>query len=109
MTASDHGNNAGLVLGDTISRDQWDRLTEIEIASFIDGKCVGRMTAVDMLDGPLGAVRFILANLASRGIGVAPGMWVSSGAVTGVHEIAPGQSFRAEFGEIGKVSCRIKS
>jgi len=107
VTISDHGNNAGLVLGACIPADEWTRLTEIEIASYIDGECVGCKSAATMLDGPLGAVRFLLRNLASRGIEVAPGTWVSSGAVTGVHEIAPGQTFRAEFAGVGDVECVI--
>jgi 2-keto-4-pentenoate hydratase len=51
-----------------------------------------------MLDGPLGAVRFLLAHLAGRGIDTSGGLWVSTGAVTGVHDIAVGQSAVADFG-----------
>lgn len=107
VTVSDHGNNAGLVLGADVPRAMWECLTDIEVASFVGGTCVGRKTAATMLDGPLGAVRFLLANLAARGIAVTPGTWVSSGAVTGVHEIAPGQTFRAEFAGVGAVECTI--
>ncbi|MGX7927800.1 2-keto-4-pentenoate hydratase [Tsuneonella sp. HG094] len=109
VTISDHGNNAGLVLGQPIPRDSWGDLRAIEIASCVDGEEVGRKTAAEMLDGPLGAVRFLLANLASRGIEVAEGTWVSSGAVTGVHPVAPGQTFMAAFEGIGEVACAIRA
>lgn len=107
VTVSDHGNNAGLVLGAAVPTPLWEKLTEVQVTAFIDGESVGSKTAASMLDGPLGAVRFLLANLAERGLPLAPGTWVSSGAVTGVHEIGPGQTFRAEFDGIGAVECAI--
>lgn len=109
VTISDHGNNAGLVLGAPIPRDAWDKLPEIEIVASIDGEEAGRKTAAEMLDGPLGAVRFLLANLASRGITAAPGTWISTGAVTGVHPVVPGQTFHAEFRGYGQIGCSISA
>jgi 2-keto-4-pentenoate hydratase len=109
VTISDHGNNAGLVLGRAIPREDWGHLRDIEIVALVDDREVGRNTAEEMLDGPLGAVRFLLGNLASRGIAVAPGTWVSSGAVTGVHPVVPGQIFKAEFSRFGQVGCLIRA
>lgn len=107
VTVSDFGNNAGLVKGAVL--DGWRELDlcAIAVSSEIDGKVVGTGTAADMLDGPYGAVRFLLANLIERGIDVAGGLWVSTGAITGVHEIGVGQSFRAVFEGCGDVRCRV--
>jgi 2-keto-4-pentenoate hydratase len=107
VTASDFGNNAGLVIGPRLEDWRDADLCAIPVRTEIDGAVVGEATAATMLDGPLGAVRFLLANLKDRGIGVEGGIWVSSGAVTGVHQVVPGQSVRASFGEIGEVQCRI--
>ena len=60
-----------------------------------------------MLDGPLGAVRFLLRNLAQRRIELRSGWWISSGAVTGVHQVRPGDRLSARFEGIGEVSCEI--
>lgn len=109
VTISDHGNNQGLVLGAAVPADKWAKLTEIEIVSSIDGHEVGRASARGMLDGPLGAVRFLLTNLFQRRIEPQQGWWISSGAVTGVHEMAAGQTFRAEFDGLGGVACRVES
>ena len=109
VTISDHGNNAGLVLGRSIPRETWDDLRSIEIVGDVDGVEVGRKTAAEMLDGPLGAVRFLLANLASRGIEIPARTWVSSGAVTGVHPVVPGQAFTAAFEGFGDVACAIRA
>jgi 2-keto-4-pentenoate hydratase len=73
----------------------------------IGDEVVGRASVASMLDGPLGAVRFLLANLRGRGIEPSKGWWISSGAVTGVHGIRPGDRLSARFIGIGEVSCRI--
>lgn len=109
VTVSDQGNNAGLVLGAAVPPGEWAKLHDIEISAFVDELEVARKTAAEMLDGPLGAVRFLLSNLAARDIEAAEGTWISSGAVTGVHPVRPGQTVRAEFAEFGKVSCSIRA
>lgn len=107
VTISDHGNNAGLLLGASVPRAQWDALDTVEVTLAIDGAEVGRATTATMLDGPFGAVAFLLANLTRRGIGIKPGWWVSSGAITGVHVVAPGSTVVAGFGALGSVEALI--
>ncbi|MEO5706373.1 MAG: 2-keto-4-pentenoate hydratase [Alteraurantiacibacter sp.] len=107
VTISDQGNNAGLVLGLPVARELWPRIAEIEVETLVDGQSVGTATTATILDGPLGAVRFLLGNLASRGIVPEAGWWISSGAVTGVHPVAVGQQVAARFAGIGEVRCRI--
>jgi len=60
-----------------------------------------------MLDGPFGAARFLLENLAQRGIAPKPGWWISSGEITGVHEVASGDIVQASFEGIGDLSVKI--
>ena len=107
VTASDFGNNAGLVLGKVLADADRLDLCAIDVAVAVDNATVGAARAATMLDGPYGAVRFLLANLAARGFDLSAGLWVSTGAVTGVHQVAPGQTVDARFGEHGSVSCRI--
>ena len=107
VTVSDFGNNAGLVQGPVLGGWRDLDLCAIVVRSEIDGVVVGAGTAATMLDGPYGAVRFLLANLIDRGMDVSHGLWVSTGAITGVHEIGIGQSFRAVFEGCGDVQCRI--
>jgi 2-keto-4-pentenoate hydratase len=107
VTASDFGNNYGLLLGPTIAAWRDTDLCAIPLSVSIDGVTVGEATAATMLDGPLGAVRFLLANLAARGIDASGGLWISTGAVTGVHEIAVGQGALASFGAHGSLRVHI--
>lgn len=107
VTASDFGNNGGLVLGPELAGWQGIDLSAIEVSMAIDGAEVGRATAAAMLDGPWGAVRFLLAHLAERGIATTAGLWVSTGAITGVHPIRPGSRAEAAFGSHGALACRV--
>jgi 2-keto-4-pentenoate hydratase len=107
VTISDHGNNAGLVLGQRVDRERWDALQDIEVETRIGDEVVGTAGVTTMLDGPLGAVRFLLGNLLMRGIEPSVGWWISSGAITGVHPVRPGDRLTARFVGIGEVSCRI--
>lgn len=109
VTISDHGNNAGVLLGKTVPPDQWNNLDEIAVSLSIEGSQVGLATTADMLDGPFGAVGFLLRNLAERGIDVQAGWWVSSGAITGVHPIARGERAVAKFKGLGEISTRIST
>jgi len=107
VTISDFGINAGVLLGPAIPGWRNRDLCAIEAATVIDGHEVGRATAGSMLDGPYGAVRFLLENLARRGIAPRDGWWVSSGAVTGVHVARVGDHATASFAGLGSIACRI--
>ena len=107
VTASDFGNNAGLVIGPVLEGWQELDLCAITVRTEIDGVRVGEATAATMLDGPFGAVRFLLANLSARGFDLGGGLWVSTGAITGVHKVEPGAQVSATFGDHGQVHCRI--
>jgi 2-keto-4-pentenoate hydratase len=109
VTVSDQGNNAGLVLGPAVDRGRWDSLSSIEVIVAIDGQTVGKATTASMLDGPFGAICFLLDNLARRGIEPRPGWWISSGAITGVHETGPGSEVVAKFEDVGHVTSRIEA
>ena len=107
VTTSDFGNNFGLVLGPRVADWRHIDLRDVQVRTAIGGETVGEASAATMLDGPLGAVRFLLTNLAARGISIEQGTWVSSGAVTGVHRVNAGQRVAASFGTLGTVTCTI--
>jgi 2-keto-4-pentenoate hydratase len=107
VTASDYGNNKGLVLGPPIAGWQRRDLIAMPVEFRIDGAKVGAATMATMLDGPFGSALFLIRTLRARGIAIAPGTWVSAGAITGVHDIRPGQSAEALFDGHIRVGCTI--
>ncbi len=107
VTVSDYGNNYGMIVGPVLKGWETIDFDGIQVRLEIDGEVAGEATTATMLDGPLGAVRFLLGNLAARGIDCSDGTWVSTGAVTGVHQVAPGQKVIATFAGQGTVACGI--
>jgi 2-keto-4-pentenoate hydratase len=108
VTISDFGNNNGLIVGAEIPDWQGSDLEHWTVAAQINGKEVGQGQASAFPDGPMGSVKFLLENLAARGVAITPGLLVSTGAVSGVHEITDGQHFVARFGDFGRIECTIK-
>jgi len=109
VTVSDFGNNNGLLVGAEITDWRRSGFEGWPVRLEIDGREVGCATTETMLDGAVGAVRFLLELLARRGINVPAGTWVSTGAVTGVHEVRPGQNVLARFGDNLSINCMIEA
>ncbi|MDF7776144.1 2-keto-4-pentenoate hydratase [Sphingomonas sp. AOB5] len=105
VTVSDFGNNNGLVVGTELGDGQG--FLDLPVALTIDGIQAGTGTAADMLDGPFGAVRFLFELARDRGLPLAAGQWISTGAVTGVHPVRPGAVVEAHFGDDMTVRCAI--
>ena len=109
VTISDFGNNNGLVIGAPIADWHGFAFADWPVRVLVDGAEAGAGRASAMPDGPLGAARFLFELLGRRGIALAPGAWISSGAVTGVHPVAPGAFVEAVFDGTHKVSCTIEA
>ena len=109
MTISDFGNNNGLVVGPELAGWRDLDINAVPVTVAINGAVVGSATSADMLDGPFGAAAFLFGAMAARGIPLRAGQWISSGAVTGVHRVAPGDRVMARFGDTLKVECTISA
>jgi 2-keto-4-pentenoate hydratase len=106
VTVSDFGNNSGLVVGAEIQNWRAIDWTRAAAQTSIDAKQVGEGNAAMLPGGPLSALAFLLTHCAERGTPLRKGMLVSSGAVTGVHQIEAGQTAELSFGDFGVLRCR---
>ena len=104
-TIADIGINNGLLLGPQLDTDGFDRL---EVVTEIDGVDVGTGRPCDVLDGPLGSLRFLVGLHLDGVIRLEAGQWISAGAITGVHPIAPGQTATARFGGAVRIACTAR-
>lgn len=109
VTISDFGNNNGLLLGPEVGDWRKAGFEDWAITTLIDGQPVGANTAAAFPGGLMESVRFLIENLIARGLPVTPGLLISSGAVTGVHEVSAGQSVEARFGDFCNLQCTIKN
>lgn len=105
IVVSDFGNNAGLIVGPEIPgwRDLAD--AELRCETFIDERSVGHGGAGSIAGGLLAALAFALSRCAQRGYPLKAGMWVTTGAATGIHDILAGQSAMISFGRWGRLHC----
>jgi len=92
VTISDFGNNNGLILGSAIRDWQDASPADWRFQTFIDDAEIGRADATSIPGGPIESFRALLEICAGRGMPLRKGMYVSTGAVTGVHTIQAGQS-----------------
>ncbi len=95
---SDFGNNNGLIVGPAVENWRDAGIDNIPVVLRIDGAEAGRGSAAAFTDGTLGSVRFLLELMAQRGYALQPGTWISSGAITGVHDVKVGQAVDVQFG-----------
>lgn len=106
VVVSDFGNNAGLILGPRFETWRTLRVSEWRCETVIDGDVVGTGVASGLPGGPFEALRFLLELNAARGRPLREGDLISSGAVTGVHDIRAGQSGTVNFLGAGAIKCR---
>jgi 2-keto-4-pentenoate hydratase len=107
VVVSDFGNNSGLVLGPRIDSALIAEPTMLTCRTQIEGEQVGFASVATLPGGPLAALRFLLGHLASRGRPLRAGQLVSTGAITGVHRIFPGQRGEIEFIGHGKIDVIV--
>jgi 2-keto-4-pentenoate hydratase len=101
---SDFGNNWGVVVGAEIPN--WRELETIDVETFIDDVSVGT-GKVAIKPGPLGALAFTLNKRAQQGAVLKAGDVISTGMITGVHDIRAGQQSRHVFAGCGEVRVQV--
>lgn len=105
---SDFGNNAGLLLGPAVANWNSRELESMTAKVMIDGAVVGDATANAIPGGPLAALRFLLGLAAARGIELPEGTLISTGAVTGIHDVLVSSAARVDFGSSGWFDVKFK-
>jgi 2-keto-4-pentenoate hydratase len=103
---ADFGNNAGLIVGPALRGWETRAPEDWQCETFVDGTSRGRGHGGAAPGGPFESLRFLLALSAARARPLKAGDWVSTGALTGVHEIRAGQSARVVFDGAGEIGCR---
>ena len=105
---SDFGANAGLAVGPKISG--WRSLGpgSLSASVAVDDVTVGEAAPDGIGRDPLQALRFLVGLSASRGIELPEGALISTGALTGVHDVQVDSTARLDFGPFGSFEVRFE-
>lgn len=101
---SDFGNNWGVILGAPLQ--DWRSAAALPVETYIDGAVVGSAPVVPG-GAPLDALAFAANKAAMLGWPLRAGDYISTGMITGVHDIRVGQSARLVFADRGEILCHI--
>lgn len=111
---SDFGNNEAMIIGPEIDKDWLGRFDELDVSLSIDGAPIGRATPKPDQDGPLGALMFLLNHLRENkdafrdhGITLPERIWLTSGAITGVHETQVGATSVMDYAPLGTITLTL--
>lgn len=93
-SVADFASNDGLVIGGRLSDNGL-----MAVIANVDGREVGRAEIEPRLATVEAALNALTSNLTARGHRLTRGHVVATGALTGVHELHPGQRFAVRFGD----------
>lgn len=102
----DFGNNNGLLLGAEIAN--WQHSEEpLEVSIWIDDTLISSRTLEGLSAHASRALQFCLDHAAQQGRELRPGMFVSTGAITGIHEANVGAGSKISFGKWGVLHLHL--
>jgi 2-keto-4-pentenoate hydratase len=104
-TVADNGSSAGAILGENKTEvSDISDITAVPMHAYKNGELFDSATSSAVLGNPLEAVVWLAAAVGEYGITIQPGMFVLSGAFSKAVPFEAGDSFEADFGQLGKVS-----
>lgn len=103
---ADAGANTLLVLGPGVAPAEVDlgALASVAATMTVDGHVTGSGTGADVLGDPIEALRWLVAHLGSRDIGLDAGSVVTTGTATQVSALPIGSTATATLDGIGSVT-----
>lgn len=103
---SDFGNNGGLIVGPQIVNWHERAGDDIDVSVSINGTQVGAIRK-SIEDDAFNAFEFLVDLSRSRGIELPAGTLVTCGALSGIHEVKPGDQSCVVFEELGMLTVEF--
>ena len=103
-TIADNASSGRMIVSESVVPVNGLDLAEIRTVLTRNGEPVGTGTGEAVLGHPAFAVAWLANKLAEFGVALLAGQVVLSGSMCGAVPVAPGDTFRATFTELGEVS-----
>ena len=104
---SDFGNNNGMIVGPQIHGWRKHRLDTVLVECVLNGEKVGSREVADPVAAADKSIAFLLDHAAQNAIDVPAGTYISTGAITGIHEAEAGANSQISFGRFGEFSLEL--
>jgi 2-keto-4-pentenoate hydratase len=100
--------NGGFVLGRPVA--EWSGIDFVAhaVTLMVNGNQIADGTGANVLGHPFAVLDWTVDHLGRRGIGLEAGVIVSTGTVTGLTFLEPGQTAVADFGSLGQVEVTFR-
>ena len=106
-TIADNAASAGVVTGTKRVRPAEVDLRWVAALLYRNGVIEESGVAAAVLGHPANGVAWLAGKFAPHGIALEPGQIILSGSFTRPVAVAAGDTFNADYGELGSVSCRF--
>jgi 2-keto-4-pentenoate hydratase len=103
---SDFGNNAGLIVGPQITNWRDQAMEDIDILVSVNNVLAGRVRT-SVADDAFAALEFMIELSSSRGIELPAGTYVTCGALSGIHNVEPGDQASVLFEGKGRLDLTV--
>ena len=103
---SDFGNNAGLIVGPQITNWRDQAMEDIDILVSVNNVLAGRVRT-SVADDAFAALEFMIELSSSRGIELPAGTYVTCGALSGIHNVEPGDEASVLFEGQGRLDLTL--
>lgn len=107
VVISCYGNNAGLFVGPAIPGWRERDPATLVCTTSVNGQQVGTGVASSLEGGPAGCFAWLLGHAASRGLPLKAGDFVTTGQLSGIHDVVAGDAATIDFGPLGQVRCTV--
>ncbi|MFF5010506.1 2-oxo-hept-4-ene-1,7-dioate hydratase [Streptomyces phaeochromogenes] len=106
-TIADNAADAGLVLGGRVVRPMDIDLRWVSALLYRNGVIEESGVAAAVLNHPANGVAWLANKLAPHGVSLEPGQVILAGSFTRPVHACDGDTFHADFGPLGNITCRF--
>ncbi|MEX2451023.1 MAG: fumarylacetoacetate hydrolase family protein [Rhodospirillales bacterium] len=103
----DFAGNFAFVFGSGVADWRKFDLPNHGVEHIINGDVICTSTGANVLGNPLNSISWLANKLATRGLEMKAGDWISTGAATGPIPVAAGAEVIADFGDLGRARCTL--
>ncbi len=106
---SDFGNSTNILLSQVIEKEWLTHLSDLYVKLYIDDKLIGDASPKEGETGPVGALMFLLNHLltARDEIELPDTLFISTGAITGVHETTHSTQCLIKYEPLGELKIHM--